>query len=67
LFERPVIFALLTTVNIKIIFTGCDTSYFCGKVPPFISGVPRGGGGGCGGFTPPPPPPPPNKPPNKKK
>jgi hypothetical protein len=36
MFERPVIFALPTTVNIKIVVTGCDTSYFCGKVPLFL-------------------------------
>lgn len=36
MFERPVIFALLTTVNNKIIVKGCDTSYICGKVPLFL-------------------------------
>jgi hypothetical protein len=36
MFERPVIFALLITENIKIIVAGCDTSYVCGKVPLFL-------------------------------
>lgn len=36
MFERPVILALLTTVNINIIVTGCDTSCICGKVPLFL-------------------------------
>jgi len=36
MFERPVIFALLTTVNINIIVRGCDKSYICGEVPLFL-------------------------------
>jgi hypothetical protein len=34
MFARPVIFELLTTVNIKIVV--CDTTYFCGTIPPFL-------------------------------